>query len=68
MSRLKVVSRANIPTGLPLTQTVLAYLLMEELSAPSWVQGAVYTVFGLLWIVCIIAMFNQIPKTPKWED
>ena len=68
MKRVKVIPFANLPTRPPLTLTGLIYLLLDHFKAPGWVQGAVYTVLALLWIVCIFAMFGQDYKTPKFED
>ena len=59
MSKSKWIHPSNIPLKLPLTPSIVLWLLLDRLQAAGWVQGVAYTILGILWIGAIIAIFNS---------
>ena len=59
MSRTKVIAGKNLPIRLPITLSILLWLLLDRLGAPSWVWGVVGTLLAIVWIVAIYAVFTQ---------
>lgn len=55
---MKTISRANLPPELPLTSSVVAWLLLDRLQAPDWVCGAVGLFFVLAWIGIIAKLLK----------
>lgn len=58
---MKVIDQKNLPVKLPVFPTATAWLLLDRFQAPGWVQGCVYTLFGLIWLASIIAVWKQQP-------
>lgn len=50
----KVLSVKNLPTKLPVTQSILAFFLLDRFHAPGWAKAIAWTLIGLLWIIGIV--------------
>jgi hypothetical protein len=59
MKKYKVISRKNLPTGLPVTKTILFLMALDYYKAPQWLFGAVGCFLILGWIVSIGSMFQE---------
>lgn len=59
MKKSKWIHPSNMPLRLPVTSTVVLYLLLDKLQAAGWIQGVAWTVMGLLWVVAVAAIFNS---------
>ncbi len=59
MKKSKWIHPSNMPLRLPVTSSVVLYLLLDKLQAAGWVQGVAYTIMGLIWIVAVVAIFNS---------
>lgn len=49
----RVVALSSLPTRIPLWPTIVIYLLLEKLQATGLVQGIVYTLLVIWWVVAI---------------
>ena len=49
----RVVAPSSLPTRIPLWPTIVIYLLLEKLQATGLVQGIVYTLLVVWWILVI---------------
>lgn len=52
-----------MPAQLPLQTTALAYLLLDRWQAAGWVWGVVGTVLALFWVLAIVRMVTDKPKS-----
>lgn len=59
MKELKVLKRDNLPTRLPLWQSVTCLLALEYWNAPEWLYGASVLFFVLLWVVATVMIFKE---------
>ena len=59
MKTKKVVSYDNLPTRLPIWPTGTAFLLLDRFHAVGWVWGIFGTLFALIWIVALYAVWTQ---------
>jgi len=59
MKELKVLKRDNLPTRLPLWQSITCLLALEHWNAPEWLYGVAGLFFTILWIVVIIMIFKE---------
>ncbi len=57
----RVIKASNLPVRLPLTSTVVAYLLLERLNAVWWVWLVVAWLYGLYWLGTLVALIAQRP-------
>jgi hypothetical protein len=48
-----VISNKNLPISLPLSTTLVAWLVLDKLQAAGWIWGAVGIVFLALWIASV---------------
>jgi len=60
----RVFNRQNITTTLPVSFSITMWLLLDRLDASGWVWGVTGTIFGLLWISCIVSIFVEEPDSP----
>lgn len=70
MKKKKVIDRNELPARYPVVTTIVAFLALDYWKAPQWVWGAVGVLFLIIWIACIIAIYNQeeieiLPKDDK---
>ena len=59
MKKSKWIHRSNMPLKLPVTSSVVLYLLLDKCQAAGWVQGVAYTIMGLIWVGAVVAIFNS---------
>jgi len=58
MESKKVISRKNLPTGFPLTQTILAAFLIDYYKPSEWVITLVCVFYFLLWAVAFSSFYD----------
>jgi len=56
---MKVIAGSQLPIRLPMTSTLVWYLLLDKLNAPAWIWGAMGVIMGLLWCVAIVAVAKR---------
>lgn len=56
---MKVLKRSNLPTRLPLWQSVTCLLALEHWNAPEWLYGVAGFFFLLLWIASIVTLIKE---------
>lgn len=56
---MKVISRKNLPTRLPVLFTLVVWLLLDRFDPAGWVHGAVWAVVVLLWVACIFQLAKE---------
>ena len=61
MKKRYVIRQDNLPMRSPLLATLLAWLVMERLSSPEWVWGAIGLFLAIIWIVWFIDLFKTRP-------
>lgn len=59
MSGKKVIAAKNLPMRLPISLSILLWLLLDRLAAASWAWGCVGTLLAIIWIVAIYEVFTQ---------
>lgn len=59
MKKTKWIHQNNVPLKLPLTPSIVLWLLLDKLQAAGWMQGVAYTILGILWIGAIVAIVNS---------
>jgi hypothetical protein len=57
VKQTKVVAWKYLPTRPPLAANVLWWLFLDRMGAPSWAWGVFWTLFALLWIGSILAIY-----------
>jgi hypothetical protein len=62
-----VLPRGVLPTNLPIMNTCLAYLLLDNFNAPQWVWGAVGVFLFFLWCASITLKVIEVPIDLKIE-
>lgn len=55
----KVVYRKNIPTGIPLFQTITILIALDHWNVSDLWRGINYVVIGLLWLVYAVSVFKD---------
>ncbi len=48
----------NTPPKLPLSYTLLTYLLLDRFNAPEWLWGSFGVLFAIVWVIQIIDIWN----------
>jgi len=59
MKELKVLKRNNMPTRLPLWQSVTCLLALEHWNASEWVYGVMGLLFLLIWVASIVMLVKE---------
>lgn len=59
MEDKKVISYKNLPTKLPLGFTALVWMILDKTNAPELIQGIVWTIVGVFWLIAINLIFRQ---------
>ena len=59
MKKAKWIHQNNVPLKLPVTSSVVLYLLLDKLQVAGWVQGVAWTVMSLIWLTGIVAIVNS---------
>ena len=60
---MRKIHRKNLPTKLPITQTLTVFLAMDYWNAPEWVFGIVCFSASIIWVATIYSIATQ-----KLED
>ena len=55
----KVISCNNLPTKLPVFQTLTCWLVLEKLNASLFLYGVVSTILIIAWIGSIFGIVNE---------
>jgi hypothetical protein len=55
----KVISPENLPTKVPVGQTLVVILLLREFNAPDWVWAAVLTIWGFFLLISFAIQDDQ---------
>ena len=58
MKKRNVIKDSNLKTRNPLFLGLVSYLVLDRFNAPEWVQGAIGSIFGLIFIIFIIDLFK----------
>jgi len=59
MKKTPVLSFTSLPSRFPITGTAVVYLLLDKFHASGWVQGAAWTVVGIVWIAVGVSLFTE---------
>lgn len=59
MKPKKVISHKNLPSKLPVFQTIVLWLFLDRLNAPSWLMGAIGAVWLILFVAAIYLVNHQ---------
>ena len=65
MRPIKVLPYESLPAKLPVTNTILLYLLLEHLNSPGWVCGVSWTLIVIVWICQLLKLYTQIEIKPE---
>ena len=60
---MRKIHRQNLPTKLPITQTLTVFLAMDYWNAPEWLFAVVCFSAAIIWLATIYAISTQ-----KMED
>ena len=66
MKQRRVLSALDLPTRLPIMTTIVAWLLLDRLSAPGWVWGIAGTLLVIYWIACVVTLWTE--KSVRLQD
>lgn len=61
MKHTKVIKLNQLPSRLPIVQTIAWGLLLDRFHAPAWLWGAMGVLFLIVWIGAIVAMWTETP-------
>lgn len=59
MKSVKVISYKNLPVRIPIGMGVVLWLFLDRLQVPAWVYAVAFTLYGILFIGCVAALFSQ---------
>jgi hypothetical protein len=59
MKSRKVLSRKNIPSKLPIWNSLTCWLSLEYFKAPQWLYGAMGVLFVIIWTYCILYILTE---------
>ena len=57
-----VIPSNHIPTRSPLLASVVLYMALDMYKAPAWLQGALWMLAGIIWLIWVIVFFEEEPK------
>lgn len=66
MNERKVISNSQLPVRLPVLGSLVWYMFLDHVQAPSWAWGAIGTMLGLAWIATCISLYHQ--KSTKLKE
>ena len=67
MKNRKVVSSTNLPARLPITFSIVMWLLLDRIQAPGYVYGIVFTIIGIMAIAAAIDIWKREDVT-LWKN
>jgi hypothetical protein len=56
MKQFKVLSLNNLPTWPPVLHTLVIWLVLRQLNAPTGIWVTFYIIMAVIWFICIILM------------
>lgn len=59
MKKTRTISYLNLPTRLPMIQTIVVYLLLVHINASAVTYAIVGTVIVFIWLAVIIRLFAE---------
>ena len=65
MKKINKIGFQYLPAKLPVSSTAVTWLLLDRFQAPQWAWGAAGVWFLLVWIICLVAVWNQNLVHPK---
>jgi amino acid transporter len=54
-----VIKRSQVPTTIPITSSIVLYLLLDNLKAPGYIWGICFTIMAIIVIGSIINIFIE---------
>lgn len=60
----KVIAFKYLPSRLPITFSILVWLLLDRFKPTDLWTGATYCFLVVLWIICIFGVFSQEAAAP----
>lgn len=54
-----VLSRKQMPTSVPVFETLTLFLILERFNAPQYVWGAIGVVWIFIFIACVVSVIKQ---------
>lgn len=64
----KVIAYKYTPVRLPITFTIVWWLVLDRIHATELFWGIAGTLIVIVWIVSIIAMIKEEHCEPEWKD
>ena len=55
----EVIAFKNLPSRLPVIQSIVFWLLLDRVQPPRWCWGVIGTVLAFIWVVCLVGFFKQ---------
>lgn len=68
MQRIPVIKPYHLPNKLPVTFSIVLWLLMDRLQTDDVIRGAVYLFLALWWLISIMALINSDFKEPIFKE
>lgn len=56
---MKVISRKNIQTEVPVISTMVVVMALDFYNAPAFLWGVVLTVWSIYFIACVVDLFKN---------
>lgn len=63
----KVLAYKHLPSRLPITLTLLAWLTLDRAHAPQWLWGAVGLGILATWVAAVYGMLHEEECEPNWK-
>jgi len=61
----KVLAFKYLPSRIPIGGTAILYLLLDRPHIPGWAKGACWAIMALIWIACIVGIWNEKHVSPE---
>ena len=55
----KVIKRTNLPSRLPIWNTLILYMFLDLYGFSATVQAVVWTVWVMIWIIVLVNFWNE---------
>jgi hypothetical protein len=59
MKEVKVVRRTSLPARIPVSPTLLSWLLLDHFKSPGWIWGVTGTLIAMLWVGWVICIIRE---------
>ena len=57
--KTKVIADTNLPTKLPLSGTLVTWLMLEHFHSPGWVYSVVGFGFAIVWVISLFKLIDE---------